>query len=122
MNFEIRLGIPEVNDIWRDLCERRKKNKLGKAGIIFHNKLGKVFNLLSTNPRHPSLSSHEILLLSKRYGQKVWQSYLENNTPSAGRVFWVYGPHKNEITIIGIEPHPENSKRGYTKINLSGIP
>ncbi len=121
MSFKIRLGLPEVYDLWCDLSERRKRNKLGKAGISFHNKPGKVFNLLSTNPRHPSLSSHEILLLSKRYGQKVWQSYLENKTPAAGRIFWVYGPGKNEITIIGIEPHPEDSKHGYSAIKLSDI-
>lgn len=45
---------------------------------------------------------------------KVWQSYLENNTPSAGRVYWVYYP-KGSITIIGIEPHP-NDNKGTIKI------
>jgi hypothetical protein len=52
---------------------------------------------------------------------KVWQSYLENNKSAAGRLFWVYGPDKEDITIIGIEPHPEDKKNGYTKIKLSDL-
>lgn len=35
------------------------------------------------------------------------------------RVFWVYGPNKNEITIIGIEPHPNDKSNSYKKITLS---
>ena len=63
---------------------------------------------------------YEIEALSRRYGKKVWQSYLENNKSGAGRLFWVYGPNKNEITVIGIEPHPEDKKSsGYEKIKLS---
>lgn len=123
MKFTIRMGEPEVKELWNDLSDRRRKGKLGKAEIIFHNKLGKAFNLLSANPKHPSLSSHEIQPLSKRYGSKVWQSYLENNVPAAGRIFWVYGPNKNEITIVSVEPHPEDTKRGgYDRINLSDLP
>jgi hypothetical protein len=54
---------------------------------------------------------------------KVWQSYLDNRTPAAGRLFWVYGPGKSEITIIGLEPHPEDKKRaGYEKVRLSELP
>jgi len=67
--------------------------------------------LLSNNPRHPGLQSHEIEPLSRRYGLKVWQSYLENNTPGAARMYWVYGPNPQAITIIGLEPHPEDKKK-----------
>ena len=59
---------------------------------------------------HPSLKSHEIDDLSRRYGFKVWQSYLENNVNKARRVFWVYGPDQGEITILGTENHPENKR------------
>ena len=72
---------------------------------------------ISENPRHPGLQTHEIEALTKRYGRKVWQSYLENNTPAAGRVFWVYGPADNEITIIGLEPHPNDKGNAY---NING--
>ena len=33
---------------------------------------------------------------------------------------WMYGPGKNEITVIGFEPHPEDKKSsGYAKVRLS---
>lgn len=92
-------------------------------------KLAKTVLLLSSNPRHNSLQSHEIDDLTRRYEKisgiscKVWQSYLENNTPAAGRLFWVYGPGKGEITITGLEPHPEDKKKaGYAKVTLSMLP
>ncbi len=122
MKFEIRMGIPEMKRYWYDLCKRAETNKLGNDKKIF-KKVVKALNLLRHNPRHNSLSTHEIKPLSDKYGIKVWQSYLENNTPSAGRIFWVYGSEKDQITIIGIEPHPEDKKRsGYNKVKLSNLP
>ena len=50
---------------------------------------------------------------------KVWESYLENDTPGAGRLFWVYGPDKGDITVIGLEPHPNDKSNAYRKITLS---
>ena len=72
------------------------------------------------DPTYPGLETHDIESLTKRYGQKVWQSYIENHTPGAGRIYWVYGPDKGEITIIGLEPHPNDSKsNAYKKITFS---
>ena len=71
---------------------------------------------------YPSLRSHEIEDLSRHYGMKVWQSYLENNKSGARRMYWVYEADRQEITIIGLEPHPENTKNGaYDRIKLSGL-
>ena len=37
-------------------------------------------------------------------------------------MYWVYGPGKEEITIIGLEPHPEDRKNGaYDKVKLSDL-
>ena len=37
-------------------------------------------------------------------------------------MFWVYGPDKKDITIIGLEPHPEDTKNGaYDRITLSDL-
>ena len=69
-------------------------------------------DLLSAAPGYPSLQTHEIEPLSRRYGMKVWQSYLENKTSGAMRMYWVYGPDRTDITIIGLEPHPEDKKNG----------
>jgi hypothetical protein len=68
------------------------------------------------------LRSHEIDDLSRKHGFKVLQSDLENNTPAAGRMFWAYGPEKGDITILGVEPHPEDQKKGaYQRIKLSSM-
>jgi len=39
-------------------------------------------------------------------GEKVFEAYAEQGTPAAYRIFWIYGPAKNEITILAITPHP----------------
>lgn len=122
MQFNIRMGVLEMELYWRNLSEKAEKSTLNKTEQKLFKKLVKSFHFLSQNLRHPGLSSHEISDLSRRYGMKVWESYFENNTPSAGRIFWVYGPDQNDITIIGIEPHPEDRKRdGYDKVKLSDL-
>ncbi len=38
------------------------------------------------------------------------------------RMYWAYGPNKQEITIIGLEPHPEDKKNGgYDRVLLSDM-
>ncbi len=60
--------------------------------------------------------------MSEGHGIKVWQSYLENKTSGAMRMYWVYGPNQGEITVIGLEPHPEDQKNGaYDKVVLSDL-
>lgn len=103
--FTIRMGVPEMKDLWKALAKKNRQGKLSKSEAALYRKWGKALKFLSQNPRHPGLASHEIDALSRRYGEKVWQSYLENNTPGAGRMFWVYGPGKAEITVIGLESH-----------------
>ena len=109
--FTIRLGLPDMKALWNALVIKSQKGTLSKDEGLFYKKFGKAMALLANNPKHPGLHSHEIDVLTKRYGTKVWQSYLENKTSSAGRLFWVYGPEAGDITVIGIEPHPENRKR-----------
>ena len=73
------------------------------------SKLKKVRNFLGylqTNPKHPSLETHEYSSMSGLNGEKVWEAYVENRTPAAWRVFWHYGPAKGEITVVAITPHP----------------
>lgn len=84
--------------------------------------MGKRTKKLAADPFYPGLNTHEINQLSKRYGMKVWQSYLENKKSGTMRMFWVYGPDQGEITIIGLEPHPEDAKNGaYDRIPLSDL-
>lgn len=118
--FAIRLGIPEMKALWDDLCSKADSSTLSKDEEKLCKKWGKAMALLANDPQHPGLHSHEIDSLTRRYGEKVWQSYLENRNPQAARMYWVYGPGKGEITIIGLEPHPEDKKSsGYAKVRLS---
>ena len=119
--FNIRLGIPEMKEFWDSLKKKVKENTASKDEVLLYQKLGKAMKLLSVNPRHIGLRTHDIEALSKRYGMKVWESYLENNKPAAGRIFWVYAPNQNDITIIGLEPHPNAKKNAYKKITLSAV-
>ena len=123
MSFAIRMGIPEMLDLWTDLSKKKAAGTISKKELALYNKWGKAMRLLSQDPSYPSLHTHDIEPLTKRYGIKVWQSYLENNTSRAMRMYWVYGPDRQDITIIGLEPHPEDKKNGaYDKVNLSDMP
>ena len=87
MPFNIRMGVPEMEAYWNDLTARRASSLLGADEQKFFKKLVKTLNYLAQNPRHNSLNSHEIDDLTRKYGLKIFQSYLENNTPAAGRLF-----------------------------------
>ena len=114
------MAMPEVAELWQDLTERERTNRLSNDEIILLRKWKTAIQHLAENPKHPGLQSHEIEPLSKRYGMRVWQSYLENKKSRSMRMYWVYGPDQATITIIALEPHPENNKRdGYTKLHLS---
>jgi hypothetical protein len=65
----------------------------------------KTLARLETDPRHPGLQSHEFRSLSSVQGVKVFESYAEQDTPAAYRVFWHYGPRKGQVTIIAITSH-----------------
>ena len=119
--YAIHLGIPEMQAFWDELKQKVKTGSANRSDEKLYRLLGKAMVWLSSDPRHPGLQSHEIAALTRRYGMKVWQSYLENNTPKAGRLYWVYGPEKGDITIIGLEPHPEDKSSGYRKITLSSM-
>jgi hypothetical protein len=68
--------------------------------------VNKTLGQLQINPRHPGLNTHEYTSLSGPNDEKVFEAYAENRTPAAFRVFWCYGPKKDEITIVAITAHP----------------
>ncbi|MDZ4257359.1 MAG: hypothetical protein U0974_06830 [Gemmatimonadales bacterium] len=128
MTFTVVPGVPEMQAELHRLTQGAKDGTLDAADVTLAKKLFKAIGLLASNPRHPGLQSHEIAALSRRYSgggkpRKVFQSYLENNTPGAGRLYWVYGPGPNMITLVGLEPHPEDRKgTGYQRVALSQLP
>ncbi|MEI8345851.1 MAG: hypothetical protein WCG27_00165 [Pseudomonadota bacterium] len=67
--------------------------------------LKKAFRFLSENPNHPGLQSHPISQFDQIFGGKVFSSYVQNNTPQAHRILWLYGPKLKQITIVAVIPH-----------------
>jgi hypothetical protein len=70
------------------------------------NAVRKTLGFMETNLRHPSLNTHEFTSLKGPNGEKVFEVYVQQKTPSAYRVFWNYGPGRSHITIVAITPHP----------------
>lgn len=90
--------------------EALRKNP-AKAGLC--KQLLKTLGLLETNLRHPSLNTHAYESLKGPNGEKIYEAYVQNNTPGAYRVFFYYGPDvitKEKripaLTIFAIVPHP----------------
>lgn len=77
-----------------------------QAGLA--KQIKKSLGYLQTNPKHPSLNTHRYDSIDHPLDPKgkVFEAYAQNNTPSAYRIFWCYGPDKKDITIIAITPHP----------------
>lgn len=97
-SFEITLT-EEADDYFNLLKEDNGRKNVYKA-------VGKALRLMSTNLRHPSLATHEFHSKQGPNGEKILESYAQNKTPGAHRIFWYYGPGKREITVIAITPHP----------------
>ena len=98
MHFKL-LFTEEASSNLIDLNKDQSKKKRLKA-------VNKALGYLETNPKHPSLNTHEYSSLSREFGIKIFEAYAENRTPMAYRIFWHYGPDKKDITIIAITPHP----------------
>ena len=85
---------------------RDELEALAATNEVKHRKVRRTLGLLEVNPRYGGLNSHKYETLKGPSGEDVWESYVENNTPAAFRVFWVYGPEPGMITILRITPHP----------------
>lgn len=76
-------------------------------------KVQRTLALLERDPRYPGLHSHQYESFPGLPKAKIWDSYVENKTPSAWRIFWMYGPNETVggkevavITVLAITPHP----------------
>ena len=90
----------------------RIKSDPALRGIL--KQVRKTLGYLETNLQAKSLQTHEYESLTKRYGKKVFEAYVQQDTPAAYRVFWHYGPDEIDkngeripiITVVAITPHP----------------
>jgi hypothetical protein len=85
-------------------AKSRKLKPSKQEGLL--KQLLKCLALLSENPRHPGLRTHQYHDMKSPYDGKVFEAYVQNRIPGAYRVFWCYGPEKEQITILAITPHP----------------
>ena len=67
----------------------------------------KTLKLIETNLRHPSLNTHKFKSLKGPHGEEVFEAYAQQKTPGAYRIFFYYGPNRNQISIVHIMAHPD---------------
>ncbi len=83
-------------------------NRLGadKANVAQHKAVNKALRFLKQDPRHPSLNSKRFHTLTGPNNETVYESYAQNRTPGAYRIFWYYKKADTPtIVIAAIEPH-----------------
>lgn len=93
--------------VFSDEAEKQYSELESNKGLSKRLKsVRKALGYLELNPRHQGLNTHKYSSLSGPNGEEIFEAYAENNTPGAYRIFWFYGPQKNQITILSITPHP----------------
>ena len=63
--YSIRMGIPEMEALWKDLTDKADRNALRGADKELFKKLTKTLDHLRNNPRHPHEQNHS----PRRYGR-----------------------------------------------------
>lgn len=90
---------PEAKAVLKSLEAAQYANKL--------RKVRKALAHLEQDPKYPGLNSHKYQSIKGADGSDVWESYVENRTPGAWRIFWQYGREADTIVITTIGPHPD---------------
>lgn len=89
----------EATSLLEDLARPRNEVK--------NKKVLKTIRLLrDIGPGHPGFNSHKYHSRTGPSGEDLWESYVENRTPGAWRIWWIYGPDEDTITIVTLGPHP----------------
>ena len=89
------------------------ENNPSPKGVL--KQVRKTLGYLEANPRSKSLQTHEYQSLTRRYGIKVFEAYVQQKALAAYRVFWHYGPDETAndgrripiITVLAITRHPD---------------
>ena len=66
-----------------------------------HRQLKTRLVYLMSNPRHPSLHTHEVKGAIGQFGGKIFEAYVTDKY----RMTWEYGPSKGEIILRNIDNH-----------------
>jgi hypothetical protein len=97
MNY-LLIFAPRAKDRMRELRDSPGLEKQYKA-------VKKALKYLSENPRHPGLQTHQYLSFCGPKGEKIFEAYVEQNTPAAWRIFFYYGASRGEIVIFAVSRH-----------------
>ncbi len=74
--------------------------------IPVFNAVNKIIEFLSINPNHVSLHTQKYHTARGANNETVFESYVQQSTPGAYRIFWHYGPQPSTISVISIIKHP----------------
>ena len=103
------IGGSNVTVVGREQFDALRYNR---ASASTFKPVNQALGYLEIDPAHPSLNSNEFTSLSGAHGERVFESYVHDDTPGAYRIFWHYGPDEVAgkkripvITIIAITPH-----------------
>jgi hypothetical protein len=73
-------------------------------GLLHHYKaVEKALDWMQIDLKHPSLHTHK--MQGNLFGEEVFETYVENHSPGAYRIFWSYGNQRGLLHILSIEPH-----------------
>ena len=95
--YEVRFSSPV--EAWLRAAQRspdlQEKFKKVKKAIRMMRDVG---------PTYPSFCTHQMQYLKGPNGVTIWNSYIENRTPQAWRMYWVRCDD-GAIQIVSIGPH-----------------
>lgn len=92
-------GMPQIKV---DSAFSKKAAKLLRKHPDKRKRVESALRRLGDDPRYPSLST-------KKYDEarNIWQSYVEQGTPAAWRIWWIWHPTEADtIIVLSFGPHP----------------
>ncbi|MGB3352694.1 MAG: hypothetical protein WBB00_07960 [Mycobacterium sp.] len=82
-----------------------RKAKDAPALIPKYKKVRKAIRFMrEVGPSHPGFETHAMSNLKGPEGRQIWNSYIENHTPGAWRMYWIYGTD-GEVYVTSVGPH-----------------
>ena len=96
---------PPFKILYTDTAQRVLDEMDTPANQAKMKKIRKAIKLLrDVGPGYPGLCTHKMKTLRGPNSEDVWNSYVENHTPSAWRILWIYSD-PDTITVLAIGPH-----------------
>jgi hypothetical protein len=89
----------------------REIAELSQSDPVRADKVRRTIGKMQIDIRSKGLSTHEYTSKSGPNGEKLFEAYIENNTPNAHRIIWCYGPEQGAITVINVIPYPKDAAK-----------